>query len=209
VLDAGSGSQKYASKFADQRYESADFEQVEKRYKPSTYVCDLKTIPVETERFDAIVFTQVMEHLPEPDLVLAELHRVLKPGGRMFVTAPLYYEEHERPYDFYRYTQFAFRFMFDRAGFEISELRWVEGLMGTVAHKLSFVAKHIPRRPAGYGGGVAGVGSFLFFQSLAVLLRFASMVARASDKRFRYTERGMPMNYLAIVTKPATAIGGS
>lgn len=94
VLDAGSGDAPYKPLFKHARYESADFEKVDKRYAPPTYVCDLKSIPVEDCRFDFIIFNQVMEHLPEPRLVLAELFRVLKPDGRMIYTGPLFYEEH-------------------------------------------------------------------------------------------------------------------
>jgi SAM-dependent methyltransferase len=201
VLDAGAGSQKYASKFSRQRYESADFEQVDKHYQPSTYVCDLRSIPVEDGRFDAVVFTQVMEHLPEPHLVLAELVRVLKPGGKMFFSAPLYYEEHEKPYDYYRYTQFALKFMFDRAGLDIAELRWLEGFMGTAAHMLRYAGNNFPRSPAGYGGGVPGVAALVFFQSLRLFLGLAARLARLCDIRHRFTERGMPINYMAILTK--------
>src|ERR1041385_8418377 len=132
VLDAGSGKQQYKPKFAHCRYESADFEKVDKTYAPSAYTCDLRKIPVEDQRFEAIVFTQVMEHLPDPGAVLNELHRVLKPGGRLFYTGPFWYEEHEKPYDFYRYTQFAIRHLFTSAGFEIQELRWLDGYMASV-----------------------------------------------------------------------------
>ncbi|WP_322513018.1 class I SAM-dependent methyltransferase, partial [Chloroflexus sp.] len=86
VLDAGAGEAPYQSLFRHTRYESADFQKVNKPYAPSTYVCDLKSIPVEDNRFDFIVFNQVMEHLPEPKLVLNELYRVLKPGGKMIYT---------------------------------------------------------------------------------------------------------------------------
>lgn len=119
VLDAGAGRAPYRSLFAHARYESADFEQVDKVYAPSTYVCDLSEIPVEDGRFGYVVFNQVMEHLPEPLTVLEELHRVLEPGGRMIYSGPLFYQEHEQPYDFYRYTQYGLRHLFGRAGFEI------------------------------------------------------------------------------------------
>ena len=82
VLDAGAGRSPYKELFGHARYESADFEQVDKKYAPSTYVCDLARIPVESGRFDFVVFNQVLEHLPEPKSVLVELNRVLKKGGK-------------------------------------------------------------------------------------------------------------------------------
>jgi ubiquinone/menaquinone biosynthesis C-methylase UbiE len=202
VLDAGAGSQAYAPKFSKQRYESADFEQVEKKYKPSTYVCDLRKIPVEDGRFDAIVFTQVMEHVPEPKLVLQELHRVLKPGGKMFFSAPLYYPEHEQPYDYYRYTQFGLRYLFDETGFEIGEIRWLEGFLATVAHQLRHMRGRFPKTPSGYGGGIVGVFLLVFFQLFGLVARFVSPFARYADIRKRYTDKGLPINYMAILTKP-------
>ena len=52
-------------------------------------LCDLADIPVEDARFDHVLLTQVLEHLPEPATVLGELHRVLRPGGTLWLTAPL------------------------------------------------------------------------------------------------------------------------
>lgn len=206
VLDAGAGSQIYASIFARQSYESADFEQVDKYYKPSTYVCDLSKIPVEDNRFDAVVFTQVLEHLPEPQVVLAELNRVLKPGGRMFLSAPLFYQEHEQPYDFYRYTQFGLKYMLERNGFKILEMRWLEGYMATVSHQLRYMMRNVPRSPKAYGGGIMGGLYCLAFLGFSVLARLMASVARASDVRHRVTSRGMPLNYLVFVEKTPIAV---
>src|SRR5262249_19275147 len=108
------------------QYESADFKKLKKDYPATTYTCDLKDIPVEDCRFDYIVFNQVMEHLPEPLVVLTELHRILKCGGKMIYTGPLFYEEHEQPFDFYRYTQYGLRYLFSMAGFVIERLDWLE-----------------------------------------------------------------------------------
>jgi SAM-dependent methyltransferase len=202
VLDAGSGDQRYKSKFAHCRYESSDFEKVDKRYAQSTYTCDLKKIPVGDGRFDAVVFTQVMEHLPDPGAVLKELHRVLIPGGRIFYTGPFWYEEHEQPYDFYRYTQFAVRHLFESAGFEIKELRWMDGYMASVAHQLRRMMRALPRTPGEYGGGAIGLLNCATFNLFRLVCAAFAPLAAASDVRFRYTKRGFPMNYLAIAEKP-------
>ena len=71
VLDAGAGQAPYKSLFQHTQYESADFEKVNKAYAPSTYVCDLQSIPVEDGRFDFIIFNQVLEHVPEPQRVVS------------------------------------------------------------------------------------------------------------------------------------------
>jgi SAM-dependent methyltransferase len=156
VLDAGAGDAPYKSLLAHTRYESADFEQVGKAYAKSTYVCDLSAIPVKDGRFEAILFNQVMEHLPEPKLAIRELYRVLKPGGRMIFTAPLFYEEHEQPYDFYRYTQFAVRYLFTEAGFRIDRLDWLEGYYSTVAYQMNRMGRALPVKPAAVAPGALG-----------------------------------------------------
>ncbi|MGK9242367.1 class I SAM-dependent methyltransferase [Inquilinus limosus] len=203
VLDAGAGDAPYKSLLAHTRYESADFEKVDKPYAKSTYVCDLSAIPVEDGRFDAIIFNQVMEHLPEPKLVIRELFRVLKPGGRMIFTAPLFYEEHEQPYDFYRYTQFAVRYLFEGAGFRIDRLDWMEGYYGTVAHQANRMARHLPSRPAGVAPGLLGY-------ALAPLMLLFRMQMAATGLAFHWlemkqkvTDRGQPKNYVAILSKPS------
>jgi SAM-dependent methyltransferase len=203
VLDAGAGNQIYRPRFAAHRYEAADFEKVDKAYAPSTYVCDLSAIPVEDGRFDAVVFSQVMEHLPEPSAVLAELRRVLKPGGLLFYSAPLLYEEHEVPYDFYRYTQFGVRHLMGRAGFEIQEFRWLEGYMGTLHYLLRRTSRHLPLSPSKIGGGPKAVALVALFLVLKPLLKAAGSLAGRVDVKARYTETGYPINYVAVARRPA------
>ena len=203
VLDAGAGEQPYKTLFAHCRYEAADFELVDKPYARSTYVCDLAEIPVHDECFDAILFNQVMEHLPDPFRVLLELRRVLKPGGRMLCTAPFFYQEHEQPYDFFRYTQFGWRSLMERAGLEIERLDWMEGYLGTLAYQLKTASTALPRRPRDLAPGLAG----MLAAPIAIVARFAfgglARLFYELDERQRLTDRGHPKNYLVIVRRPA------
>lgn len=205
VLDAGAGEAPYRSLFKHTRYESADFHKVNKPYAPSTYVCDLKNIPVEDNRFDFIVFNQVMEHLPEPALVLNELYRVLKPGGKMIYTGPLFYEEHEQPYDFYRYTQFALRYLFNTTGFVIERIDWLEGYFGTVGYQLNGMARYLPYHPRAINAGIAGyvLAPILFL--LKILFATLSIMFHLLETRIKFTACGYPKNYVAIVRKPVPA----
>jgi SAM-dependent methyltransferase len=211
VLDAGAGDQVYRPKFQRQEYESADFEQVDKPYAKSTYVCDITQIPVEDGRFDAVLFSQVMEHLPEPRLAIRELRRVLKPGGKLFYSAPLFYEEHEVPYDYFRYTQFAIRMMFEEAEFSIERLDWLEGYLGTLNYQLRRMVLHLPFRPNDMGGGFWAWFTLLSFIPLAIFASLTAHGAARCDARRRVTDTGFPLNYLAIMTAklpPETDAGG-
>src|SRR6185437_4412540 len=83
----------------------------------SDFVGGADSIRVADETFDAVLLTQVLEHVREPLRVVRELHRVLKRGGRLFLTAPLVWELHDLPHDFYRFTENGLRYLVEEAGF--------------------------------------------------------------------------------------------
>jgi SAM-dependent methyltransferase len=80
-------------------------------------VCgDLLRLPFRDGSLDVVVSTETLEHLTEPGAFLAEVRRVLRPGGRLFLTAPLSFKEHQQPHDYFRYTRYGLRLLLDRAG---------------------------------------------------------------------------------------------
>jgi SAM-dependent methyltransferase len=204
VLDAGSGEAPYRALFSHAKYESADFEKVNKSYAGSTYVCDLQSIPVENGRFDYVIFNQVMEHLPEPARVLKELCRVLKCGGKIIYTGPLFYEEHEQPYDFYRYTQFGLRHLFHSSGFRIERLDWLEGYLGTVGYELNCMSQYLPWRPGDLRIGLLGYALVPIFLLLKVFFATCSVFFHRLEIRTKFTRRGFPKNYVVIASKTDT-----
>ena len=205
VLDAGAGDAPYRTHFGHTRYETADFCQVEKAYAPVDYVCDLADIPVEAARYEAVLLTQVLEHVPEPQRVLRELFRILTPGGRLWLTAPLFYAEHEQPHDYYRYTSFGFRHQLSSAGFEVEHISWLEGYAGTVSYQLKEAVLKLPHSPVAYGGGlVGGACMTLAFLFRLPLFAFSSLLA-AADVRHRHVTSGQCKNYQVIALKPPTS----
>ena len=205
VLDAGAGRSPYRRFFKHAQYESADFAKLSTRYAPLDYVCDMTDIPVEDGRFDRVLFNQVLEHLPEPGLALQELNRVLKPGGRIFCSAPLFFPEHQVPYDFFRYTQFGLKKLFADAGFEIVRIEWLEGYFGTIAYQFSHMYTHLPSdiasvRAIGAGWRIVYLAPLIFVtRGLALFLRGAFAQA---DVRWKVTRSGMPKNYVVVARKP-------
>jgi SAM-dependent methyltransferase len=202
VLDAGAGLQPYKHLFTHARYESADFEKLDLAYTKTTYVCDLQNIPVEDCRYDCIIFNQVMEHLPEPGVVLKELHRVLKQGGKLFYSGPLFYEEHHQPYDFFRFTQFGLRFLFSQQGFEIERMDWLEGYFGTVGYQLKSMAAFLPGKTKELGGGVRACLLIHFLIAVKFFSSILSPIFHKLDVSYKITWQGYPKNYVLIAVKP-------
>ncbi len=203
VLDAGAGDCPYYHLLKDFKYETADFCQVEGApYGEITYVCDLRHIPVEDERYDLVLCTQVLEHLPYPDLVLNEIMRVLKPGKALWISAPLFYEEHQIPYDYYRYTRYGFTYLIEQAGFHMEKLDWLEGYYGTLAYQLRTAASALPVKPKDYGNGVVGYFGGLTGFLLRPGFRLLSHYFSRMDIRAKYTKAGLCKNYTAVAIKP-------
>ena len=86
-------------------------------------ISDITSIPEPVASFDAILCSEVLEHVPEPTHALDEFQRLLKPGGQLILTAPFSSNVHQAPYHFC--TGFS-RYWYERhlpaRGFEITEL---------------------------------------------------------------------------------------
>ncbi|MBX3303323.1 MAG: class I SAM-dependent methyltransferase [Nitrospira sp.] len=134
VLDVGAGSCPYRHFFAHCKYETQDFvalcgDQLRNGgYGQIDYVCDLTAIPRPAGSFDAVLCTEVLEHHPEPIAVVKELGRVLAPGGRLILTAPLGSGIHQEPYHYYGgYTPWWYERFLKEAGFEDINIAANEG----------------------------------------------------------------------------------
>ncbi|MCX6950809.1 MAG: class I SAM-dependent methyltransferase, partial [Verrucomicrobia bacterium] len=88
---------------------------------------DGKTIPLPDASVDSAMATEVLEHCPEPLIVLKEARRVLKPGGVFFFTVPYIWPLHDAPYDFFRYTPFALEKLLAEAGFTDVKIQAMSG----------------------------------------------------------------------------------
>jgi SAM-dependent methyltransferase len=200
VLDAGSSeAAPYRQCFQGHRYESADFAG---EPKALTYVCDLTAIPVEPERYDMVVCTQVLEHVPRPEAVLVELYRVLKPGRQLWLSTPLFYEEHMQPYDFFRYTRFGLRSLFERAGFSVNEIVELEGYYGTLSYQMDVAVRSLPIAPSQYGGGAVGMAASGVAMAIIPIFSVLGNFYARLDRRKKLDGVGHCKNYCVVATKP-------
>jgi SAM-dependent methyltransferase len=64
----------------------------------------IDAIPVDDASFDVVLCLQVLEHVPDPATAVRELHRVVRPGGRVLLTTHGVYPFHPNPDDLWRWT---------------------------------------------------------------------------------------------------------
>ncbi len=122
VLDAGAGDARYKLLFAHCRYVALDSCRVDKRYAGIDVIGRLEQLPIVPGSVGVVLCTQVLEHVSDPIVVLAEIGRALCPGGTLWLSVPLLNEEHEAPQDFFRYTRFGLAKILERTGFRVVAL---------------------------------------------------------------------------------------
>lgn len=107
-------------------------------------VCDGHNLPFDDAVFDGVVLQAVLEHVLDPPQVVAEAHRVLKPGGHIYAETPFLQAVHEGAFDFTRWTELGHRRMF-RMFTEI-DCGIVAGPAATLLWSICYFARSLPRR---------------------------------------------------------------
>jgi len=157
------------------------------------YEVDLSgRLPFSDAFFDTLLLSDVLEHVPEPDVLWHEMARVLAPGGYLLLNVPFLYGVHEAPNDYARYTEFALRRFACHAGLVITQLQPVGGSLHVLADLL---AKHLTHVPLG-----------------------GKLMARAVQGTVALLDRGhwgqcfaaktavhFPLGYFMVARKPAVA----
>jgi SAM-dependent methyltransferase len=202
VLDAGAGDRKYQPLFTDVIYHSTDVKAVKPGTEELSFIGDLGSVPLKDNQYDLVICTQVLEHVEDPTAVLQEVFRVLRENGQLLLTAPLYFEEHEVPHDFFRFTRYGITKLVESAGFKIRKVEWLEGYFGTLSYELDKAARSLPLDPRKLGNPIFGVLLSLLNLFLKPIFLFLSVVFAYADIFYKYEGSGNCKNYAAIAVKP-------
>lgn len=108
------------------------------RAKPDVRA-DVHHLPFRTASLDAIVCSEVIEHVADARQALHELRRVMRDGAALVLTIPFLYPEHADPYDFRRMTRHGLNASLSEAGFAEHEISSLCGYWGTLANQLSLL----------------------------------------------------------------------
>lgn len=135
ILDAGAGELRNKPLCAHLNYVSQDFCQYEGRGDGTglqtgkwttdqiDVVCDITAIPEPDASFDVILCTEVFEHLPDATKALDEFARLLKPGGKLIITAPFASLVHFAPYHYVSgFSRYWYEHHLPQRGFRIESL---------------------------------------------------------------------------------------
>lgn len=189
LLDAGAGLGPYRPLFAHAEYVSTDWEN-SPHGTDVDVLASLDALPFEDASFDDVLNTQVLEHVAEPAAVLAELHRILRPGGRLWLTAPLVWELHEEPFDFFRYTPYGLRQLLGQAGFGEIRIDPLNGYFTTLGQLL---------RNMGSATGRGGAGDKLAVRAAVAAAHRAGPLVRRLDRVDR--RRALPLGYRCVARR--------
>lgn len=183
LLDLGCGEVPFYAAYRDRVSEiiCVDWDGTDHDSIHVDQFCDLTRDLPFGEEFDTVLISDVLEHIPNPDNVWREIYRVIKPGGRVLLNVPFFYQLHEQPYDFYRYTEYALERFAKLNGFHVVYLESIGGVPEIIADILAKMTHRIPL--------VA-----MAIQRLALLLKPIS----------RRTSATFPFGYFMVLEKPST-----
>ncbi len=141
-------------------------------------VSDITHIPVDDASFDAILCTEVFEHIPDVISAVREFARILKPGGTLLITAPFNSLTHFAPYHFSGYNSYWYMHHLPLMGLEICEIE-------ANGSWFAFVAQELRRsRLVGwmYASGLLGLITRIAAIPLLVLLTLQARLDRGSSE---------------------------
>jgi SAM-dependent methyltransferase len=148
ILDLGCGSRPYAALLGQAARRVVGLEQDRQRYRggpPEVWGSGLH-LPFRAASFDAVLAAQVLEHVPEPERLCAEVARILAPGGHLVLTAPHMWGVHEEPHDYFRFTGYGLAYLARRAGLEVVEVTAMAGYWVTAGARFCYCLQRLERR---------------------------------------------------------------
>ena len=205
ILDAGAGELRFKPHCNHLQYVAQDFAQYDGGGNGAglqtgkwdntrlDIVSDITRIPVDDASFDAILCTEVFEHIPDAISAVREFARILKPGGTLLITAPFNSLTHFAPYHFCGHNRYWYMHHLPLMGLEIGEIE-------ANGSWFAFVAQELRRsRLVGqmYASGLLGLITRVAAIPLLVLLTLQARLDRGSSELLCF-------GFMVRATKPAS-----
>lgn len=127
VLDVGCGTQPYRRYF--RHYIGFDVSPV----TPDTMKCDSNNLNEIFYRYNYVLCTEVLEHLPEPVATIRRIASILTETGKVIITVPMTYPLHHPTDDYWRFTDIGLRQLLHANGLRVIDMRPCGGFVAVVA----------------------------------------------------------------------------
>jgi SAM-dependent methyltransferase len=198
-IDIGCGEMPYKDYFPKTNYNGIDFNNYSANKDQNTgqpdmffddkYLLD-SILPFKDNSYDNTFCFQVLEHHPKPEVLLKELVRVTKTGGKILITAPFLSGLHEKPHDFSRFTSYFIERSMKDLGCKILVFRKQGSLFSTIAMLFNE-----------YISCFAGNSKIHYFLSLIIYPLFfcLSYISLALD--YLFVSDNIYFNYLVLIQK--------
>jgi len=187
LLDIGCGNKPFEKMFGSRVREHIGCDIVQSSESRVNVICRATDLPFADASYDTVLITQVIEHVADHQSLLREAFRVLRGNGVLILSGPMYWPLHEEPHDYFRFTEYGFRFLLENSGFDVIEI-------------------------ANNGGKWALCGQVLVHTISGSRLHYEFLI-RAINRIFAYADDRHPtrsdtMNYVVVARKTrATALG--
>jgi SAM-dependent methyltransferase len=119
LLDIGCGNKPYEDLILPKITEYIGCDIVQSSENAVDILCPANNIPLPDASFDTVISTQTIEHVEDHFGLVSEANRMLKKDGYFILSGPMYWPLHEEPYDFFRFTKHGFKYILEKAGFNI------------------------------------------------------------------------------------------
>lgn len=191
LLDIGAENSPYKKYFNKLQYFTLDIEQ--NSNKTISFVGDLneKIDIIKSNSFDYILCTQVLEHIKRPHNAFSEFSRILKPGGKLFLTTHMSFDLHMEPNDFFRFTKYGLKSLGEDVGLKLVHLQ----PHGGIFHVLSYILTGLPIKVIGRDN--------IFYYLYLILLFVPILIFNIFIYAIDYLDRAksMTLNYECIYEK--------
>ena len=144
VLEIGCGRAGRRGRFRPPIQKSQDWLYLDRRREVQPHLQgDIQQLPLRDAQLDTLLCLEVLEYVPSPQAALREMHRCLRPGGKLILGTPFLHRT-DTPEDYWRFTENILRRSLEEADFQVQQIMAQVAALGVAVNILKYVIYAMP-----------------------------------------------------------------